>query len=75
MTDQDFYEPTRCAMCGTTDLWGQLEVIRSPDTSDGCFVYVVCSDCRRERNPTWDGNGFLLYPAARVAVIEQPVIL
>lgn len=70
MTDQDFYEPTHCAMCGTTDLWGQVEVIRSPLD----FVYVVCTDCRRLRSPAWDENGFLLYPA-RVAVIEQPVIL
>ena len=75
MTDEDFYEPTHCVMCGTTDLWGQFEVIRSPEDSDGCFVYVVCSPCRQLRDPAWDANGFLLYPARNLVVIEQPVVL
>lgn len=54
----DFYEPSRCVMCGTTDLWGQFSLIRSPTD----FVYVVCDDCRATRDPAWDENGFLLYP-------------
>lgn len=65
---EDFYEPTRCCMCGTTDLWGQWEVIRSPMD----FVYVVCSPCRGRRDPAWDANGFLLYPAR--VVIQPPVV-
>ena len=57
MTD-DFYEPSACVMCGSTDLWGQFSLVRSPTD----FVYVVCDDCRGKRDPAWDSNGFLRYP-------------